>query len=227
MFTPKFNYTKLTRETVDGKRHYCTPDGRKLPSVTTILDKTKPEEKVKALQEWRDRVGHQKAQQITTEAASRGTSMHSHLENYLKNGEHKRIGTNLVHDQGYKMADIIINNALVNIDEVWGMEVPVYFPGLYAGSTDLACVFKGKPSICDHKQSNRLKKKEYIEDYLLQLVAYALAHNEVHGTDIKEGHIFMCTKDLQYQQFDLTPNMFDEYLEKWLTRVEQFYKITG
>ena len=86
MMINKFNYQPINRETVDGKRHYCLPDGTKVPSVTTILGETKPEESRQALQAWRNRVGKVKAQEITTEAANRGTRMHKWLENYIKNG---------------------------------------------------------------------------------------------------------------------------------------------
>jgi genome maintenance exonuclease 1 len=84
-------------------------------------------------------------------------------------------------------------------------------------------VFKGKPAIMDHKQTNKPKKAEWVEDYYLQLVAYAMAHNEVYGTDIREGHIFMCSRDLQYQQFDVTPDTWNEYQDKWLSKVEEYY----
>jgi len=223
----KFNYTPISRETIAGKRHYCLPDGSKVASVTTILDKTKPQESVDALNNWRKRVGAQAAQTITTEAAGRGTSMHSHLENYLREGKHALIGTNLVHAQAYKMADVIINDALKYLDEVWGLEVPVYYPGLYAGTTDLVGIYRGIPAIMDYKQTNRPKKIEYVEDYFIQLSAYILAHNTVHGTDIRQGHIFMCSKDLEYQQFDLLPANFSEYEDKWLTRVELYYRQLG
>ena len=102
----RFNYQPVPRVTIDGKRFYATPDGNKLPSVTTILDKTKSEEKKQILEQWRRRVGHDKAQQITTEAANRGTRMHTYLEDYVKNGEIKEPGSNpyswprLGHGQG-------------------------------------------------------------------------------------------------------------------------------
>ncbi len=83
MITSRYNYTPLDRTTIDGKRHYCLPDGSKVPSVTTILDRTKPAEDREALARWRKAVGEQRAQEITTEAASRGTRMHAYLEHYV------------------------------------------------------------------------------------------------------------------------------------------------
>lgn len=215
----KYKYPSSTRTTINGKRHYDTGDGVPVPSVTTILDATKDKT---FLYEWRKRVGEQAAQQITTEAAGVGTSMHKYLEDYIK-GEKLVPKSNLVHQQGFKMAHIIIENAMTNISEMWGSEVNLCYPGLYAGTTDGVGVFKGNPAIIDFKQTNKPKKEEWVEDYYLQLVAYAMAHNEMHGTDIKHAHILMCSRDLQYQQFDITPNTFDHWSNKWLERVQQYY----
>jgi genome maintenance exonuclease 1 len=75
----------------------------------------------------------------------------------------------------------------------------------------------------DHKQTNRLKKREWIEDYLVQLAAYAAAHNEVHGTNIRKGVIFMCSADNVYQEFIIEGAEFDSYTYKWFDRVEKYY----
>lgn len=204
---------------VTRKRVYLTPDGEKTPSVTTILSSTKDQTH---LIEWRKRVGEEQAAQITKEAAGIGTAMHGNLERFLA-GLDRMPGNNLVHVQANKMADVIIEQGLKDIDEVWAMEQSLYFPGLYSGTTDLVAVYKGNPSICDYKQTNKPKKEEWVEDYKLQLVAYILAHNEVYGTDIQEGHVFMCSRDLQYQQFDLWPSDFNKYRDMWLDKVEDYY----
>jgi len=223
-FVERFQYKncKQVNDPVTRKRVYVTPDGERLPSVTTILSATKD---MTAINEWRDRVGHEKANQITKEAAGVGTSMHGNLERFLA-GLERQPGSNLVHDQAHKMADVIIGQAIVDISEVWAMEQSLYFPGLYSGTTDLVAVYKDNPSVCDYKQTNKPKKAEWVEDYYLQLVAYILAHNEVYGTDIREGHIFMCSRDLIYQQFDLLPKDFNQYQDKWLSKVEEYYNIT-
>ena len=85
-FKEQFNYTPINRKQTNEGRKYVTPGGHAVASVTTILEKTKTEEKKQALQNWRNRVGHKEAQAITTEAANRGTSMHSHLEHWLAHG---------------------------------------------------------------------------------------------------------------------------------------------
>lgn len=224
MYNPnKYNYVPMSRVEIDGKRRYATPDGEKLPSVTTILDATKSEESKKALQEWRKRVGVQKAQEITTEAAGRGTRMHKWLENYIKTGETGEPGSNPYSLQSHKMAQTIINEGLVKCNEYWGTEVPLYYPKIYAGTTDLVGIHDGDEAIMDHKQTNKPKKREWIEDYFVQLAAYANAHNEVHGTKIRKGVIFMCSADNIYQEFILEGIDFDKYTDVWFKRVEKYY----
>lgn len=226
----KYKSCKQINDPVTNKRVYLTPDGEKTPSVTTILGATKD---MTALNEWKKRVGTEQAAQITKEASGVGTAMHANLERFII-GEARQPGTNLVHVKANAMAESIIQNGLSNVDEVWAMEQSLYYPGLYSGTTDLVCVYKGNPCIADYKQSNKLKKVEWIEDYFLQLMAYILAHNEVYGTDIREGHIFMCTRGDHpvmvggeiYQQFDLLPKDFNKYHDMWLERVEKYYKLT-
>jgi genome maintenance exonuclease 1 len=234
MYNPKFDYTPIPRVVVEGKRFYATPDGKNLPSVTTILDKTKSEESREALNRWRRSVGAEKAQQITTEAANRGTRMHTYLEDYVKTGEIKERTTNPFSWASHAMAHVVVEKGLRNVNEFWGIEVPLYFPGIYAGTTDGAGIHLNEESILDYKQSNKPKKREWIEDYFVQLCAYAEAHNEVHGTRIRKGVILMCVKpDVdeqfniikppEYQEFVLEGSEYDKYRDLWWRRVEQFY----
>ena len=223
LLKPKFTYEKLTRDESTGKRLYATPTGHKVPSVTTILDKTKPEESRIALANWRKAVGEAKAQAITTEAANRGTRMHKFLEDYIKGIPLNETISNPYAQQSQKMAKIVIAEGLQHVDEVWGSEVPLYFPELYAGTTDCVGLHKGEAAILDFKQTNKPKKREHIDDYFIQLTAYALAHNEVHGTNIRKGVILMCSKDYEYQEFILEPSDFDYWTDRWLKRVEEYY----
>jgi genome maintenance exonuclease 1 len=221
----KYNYEKLTRDESSGKRLYATPTGHKVPSVTTILDKTKPEESRIALANWRKAVGEKKAQEITTEAANRGTRMHKFLEDYVKGEPMNENISNPFAQQSQKMAKIVIAEGMQHVSEVWGSEVPLYFPELYAGTTDCVGVHKGDAAILDFKQTNKPKKREHIDDYFIQLTAYAMAHNEVHGTDIRKGVILMCSKDYEYQEFILEPADFDYWTERWCKRVEEYYRL--
>lgn len=234
MYNQKFNYQPLNRQNVDGERHYTTPDGRRLPSVTTILEATKPEERKQALNEWKKKVGHERAQQISTEAANRGTRMHTYLEHYVKNGEIKERGSNPYSWASHAMADVVIREGLQKVDEFWGVEIPLYFPEIYAGTTDCVGVHQGHEAILDFKQTNKPKKREWIEDYFLQLAAYAEAHNELHGTGIKKGVVLMCVKPEldnqnyiirppEYQEFLLEGEEFEKYRKIWWKRVEQYY----
>ena len=220
----KYDYKEIKRKQIDGKRLYACPDGNAVASVTTILDKTKDKSHLIA---WRKRVGEAKAQEIVTEAASVGTRMHKYLEDYVDFGEWPTPGSNPYAQQAHKMAEQIRDNAMGDVDEIWGSEINLYHPKLYAGTTDLVGQYKGQPCIMDFKQTNKPKKAEWVEDYYLQLTAYALAHNEVFGTNIREGHIFMCSRDLQYQQFDVWPDEFDKWEQKWWDRVYQYYDKHG
>lgn len=221
----KYNYHPLSRAEVNGARLYQTPDGERLASVTTILEKTKPLEARQALANWRKAIGEQRAQEITTEAANRGTRMHKFLEDYINGKQLNESITNPYAKQSLEMAKIVIDKGLCNVSEVWGSEVPLYFPELYAGTTDCVGLHCGEPSIIDFKQTNKPKKKEHIEDYWLQLTAYALCHNEVYGTNIRKGVILMCSKDYEYQEFILEPSDFNYWTDQWCNRVSQYYKL--
>ena len=234
MIVNRFDYQPLYRESIDGQRLYATPDGNRLPSVTTILDHTKPEENRRALAEWKRRVGNEQAQKITTEAANRGTRMHTYLEHYVKTGQLKPAGTNPFAWPSHQMAMTVIEHGLKHVDEFWGVEIPLYFPGLYAGTSDGAGLHMGEEAILDYKQTNKPKREEWIDDYKLQLVAYALAHNEVYGTRIRKGVVLMCVKPEidsqyniltppQYQEFLLRPEDFDHWEQQWWKRLELYY----
>jgi len=231
----RFNYTPINRQSVEGKRLYALPDGTKVPSVTTILDKTKSQDKIDALNNWKKRVGEKKAQEIVIEASGRGTRMHKFLEDYVKQGVISAPGSNPYSKQSHAMAEVVIRQGLCNVNEIWGVEVPLYYPGLYAGTTDGCGLHLDDESILDYKQTNKPKKEEWIEDYYLQLTAYALAHNEVHGTNIRKGVVLMCVspkvnEQLEmidvpvYQEFILKPEDFSFWEKKWWDRVELYYK---
>lgn len=235
MLIERFKYSTINRELVDGKRHYVTPNGSRVPSVTTILDKTKPLEKRQALANWKQAVGEKRAQEITTEAANRGTRMHTYLESYIKGETLKETVSNPYANQSLIMAKKVIAEGFGQISEVWGSEVPLYFPELYAGTTDCVGVHNGQESILDFKQSNKPKRAEWIEDYYLQLTAYALAHNEIHGTNIQKGVVMMCVRppevapgqwgEPQYQEFILEPKDFEYWTNRWCDRVSEYYRL--
>ena len=199
IWNKKFKYPTSTRALINGKRHYDVGTNEKLPSVTTILQATQSEEKRKKLAEWRERQGAQRADRIKDIAGLRGTSMHSYLEGYIKNERHLDL-TSIGQEAG-RMAQKVIESGLGDLEEVWGTEVTLYYPGLYAGATDVVGIYDGRESIIDFKQTNKPKQREWIGDYFTQLAAYAMAHNHIYDTQIQQGVILMCSKDGFFQKF--------------------------
>ena len=215
-----YEYPKSVRSLIKDERHYELGD-EKLPSVTTILAATQSDEKRASLDKWKARVGSTEAEKIKNVAASRGTNMHSHLEYHL-NGQ----GLLDLSSEGQvarNMADKIIAEGFKDLSEIWGSEVVLHYPGLYAGATDLVGIYQGRDSIIDFKQSNRPKKDEWIEDYKLQLAAYAMAHDFIHRTEIEQGVILMCTPDLYFQRFIINGQQFRHYKSEWLKKVDKYY----
>jgi len=219
----KFNYPPSIRSLVNDQRHYEIGE-QKLPSVTTILQATQSDEKKAILSKWRQNVGENKAEEIKNEAANRGTIMHRILEGYLLGQNHADFSD--LGQQAGSMANVILESGIRGqLDEIWGSEITVYYPLLYAGSSDLAGIYNGRESIIDFKQSNKPKRKEWIEDYFLQLAAYAMAHNHIYGTNIQSGVVLMCTKDNYFQKFEARDKEFQKYTWKWLERVDKYGKI--
>jgi genome maintenance exonuclease 1 len=166
-------------------------------------------------------VGVKKAALITKEASDRGTSMHSILEDYMIKGQLDLVPENVL---PHNMAIQIIQNGLSNVTEYYGLEAVLYYPGLYAGATDVVGVHKGEDAIIDFKQTNQPKKREWIEDYCLQLAAYAMAHNFIYKTSISKGVIMMCSKDNFYQEFIIEGKEFQKYQHDFLRKVDQYYE---
>ena len=221
----KFIYPKSTRSIEDGYRKYFLGE-EKLPSVTTILSATKSEEEKAALANWRERVGFKEANRIKTEASSRGTSMHSYIEDYLRG----RINESFFesNEQYKNMAKEIIEKGVDNkLDEIYGIEETLYYPEQYAGTADLIGVYQGNDVVIDFKQSNKPKKTDYIQDYFLQLGAYTLAHDVVHGTKMKAGIILLCTKDILFQEFKIEGAELEMYQNLFLGRVKKFYEMNN
>ena len=217
----KYVYPTSTRSLINGKRHYDIGANKKLPSVTTILAATQSEEKKKSLANWQARMGKQYADRVRDIAALRGTSMHTYLEGYIKGERHLDLTS--VGKEAGMMASKVIESGLGDLEEVWGTEVTLYYPGLYAGATDVVGIYAGKPAIIDFKQTNKPKQREWIEDYFAQLGAYAMAHNYVYGTQIQQGVVLMCSKDGFFQKFEVSDKEFRDYQHTFLKKVDQYY----
>ena len=216
-----YHYPPSTRSTTDGLRTYDVGK-EKLPSVTTILGATKSQDAQDSIARWQARVGLDEATRIKDQAASRGTNMHKHLEQHLLGAGH--LDLTKEGKTAKAMADTIIDKGFKDFQEIWGSEVVVHYPGLYAGATDLAGIYDYSESIIDFKQSNKPKRREWIDDYFMQLGAYAMAHNTVHGTQIDQGVILMCTPDCFFQKFVVRGKEFVKYQHQFLRRLDQYYE---
>ena len=215
-----YKYPSSTRSLVEGQRHYDVSN-EKLPSVTTILAATQSDEKKESIARWKAKVGENEADRVRDQAASRGSNMHLHLERHILGSGHMDLT-----DEGQvagDMAQVIISKGLCDLSEIWGSEVVLFYPGLYAGQTDLVGVYDYENSIVDFKQSNKPKRKEWIEDYFLQLAAYAMAHNCVYESEITQGVILMCTPDKYFQKFQIKGREFIKYQHKFLERLDKYY----
>jgi genome maintenance exonuclease 1 len=216
-------YPKTVRTTIDGKRHYDIENGKwKLPSVTTILSATQSAEKRESLQRWREREGEENAARIVEQSGARGTAMHKILEKYII--EEGYLDQTEVGQQAHNMALQVIQKGLCNISEYYGSEATLYYPGLYAGQTDLIGLHKNELAVIDFKQTNKPKRREWIEDYCIQLAAYTMAHNYVYKTGISKGVIMMCSKDNFYQEFIIQGLEMKKYMHEFLRRVDQYYE---
>jgi ATP-dependent exoDNAse (exonuclease V) beta subunit len=215
-----YRYPKTVREMVEGQRHYIL-NQEKLPSVTTILSATQSAEKRESLAKWRERVGEAEATRIVDSAGARGTAMHKILEKYILGEGY--LDETTVGKEAHNMATQVINSGLSNITEYYGTECTLYYPGLYAGQTDLVAIHKGEDAIIDFKQTNKPKKREWIEDYCIQLAAYAMAHNFIYKTKITKGVVMMCSRDNYYQEFVIEGAEFQKYKHNFLRRVDEYY----
>ena len=213
----KYNYVQATRSTDQGSRTYNV-DGTKLPSVTTILAQTKDQS---YLDRWKAKVGYEEAERIKNLSSKRGTSMHKFIEKHITGAGYEDLTE--IGVQAKPMAQKIIDIGLTPVTEYYGSEVTLHYPGLYAGSTDLVCLHDNKETIVDFKQANKPKREDWIEDYFLQIGAYAMAHDYIFGSNIEQGVIMVCTPDLYFQEFRFDGEKMKNYRHKFLQRLNQFY----
>jgi len=221
----KFNYPKSSRSIENGFRKYLFGE-EKLPSVTSILQATKSEEDKASLENWKERVGHKEANRIKNEASSRGTSMHSYIEDFLRG----RINESFFEsdEQHIRMSKEIIDKGIKGkLEEIYGMETTLYYPEKYAGTADLVGIYQGQETIIDFKQANKPKKVDYIQDYFLQLGAYTLAHNIVYKTNITLGVILLCTVDNLFQDFKIEGPELLMYQNLFLGRLKKFNEMNN
>ena len=224
MITNKFNYPELKRINNDLGRFYIDLLNNHVPSVTTVLNNIS--DKKTSLDQWRNRVGDVEADRVMKEATDIGSMVHLSLENYLNGIDDNIFTDDSLGNMAKKMTEKLISDALINISNVYGLEVHLVLDKLYAGTADCVGVIDGKDTIIDFKTSKRIKKKEWIDDYFMQAAAYAMAHNEVFETKIEHAAIFMCSRDCDWQLWEVGPEEFKQWEEKWARRVEEFYNLS-
>jgi len=217
----KYSYIQGKQITdVDTGTRYYDFQGMRLPSVTTILAKTKNQA---YLTRWKNKVGHEQAEAIKNLSSKRGTAMHKFLEHHITGTGYDDLTE--IGCEAKPMAQKVIEMGLENVEEYYGSEVMLHYPGLYAGSTDLVCMHDGMETIVDFKQANRPKKKEWIEDYYAQIAAYAMAHDAYYGSTIRQGVIMICTPDLYYQEFRITDHDLRTWKHKFLKRLDHYNEL--
>ena len=221
MLETKYEYPKLKRVTAkSGQRQYTGEDNNPVPSVTTILSATGDKT---ALINWRKRVGDAEATRISTESAGLGTKVHNALEKYILLEEYEIKGNNHISVMAKNMVTEMISKGLTKVDAIYGVEVGLIAQGLYAGTSDAIGMYEGEEAIIDFKTSKKIKKREWIEDYFMQGCAYALAHNEMFGTNIKQVAILMIDREGKYADFVIEGDEFEEYCHKWASRLADYY----
>tara|TARA_R110000796_G_scaffold122468_1_gene236820 strand:- start:170 stop:877 length:708 start_codon:yes stop_codon:yes gene_type:complete len=220
----KYPYHEVRRKTVNGRRHY-EGEGKFLPSVTTILSNTKKKEDLAGLERWKQRVGAEQAEAIKNQAASVGTAMHKFIECHIQGvGYDDQTNIGVI---GKRMAQLIIRSALPGMNEYWGTEVTLYYPTFYGGTADCVGVWRDQPAIIDFKQTNKPKEERYVQDYFMQLAAYAMAHDALYGTKIEAGVIMMASRGMNLQMFTINGDRLDDYKYQWLKRCEKYYNLGG
>ena len=220
----KLNYPSLERVDTEIGRHYLDSNNDPVPSVTTVLDKTSDKT---ALIAWRKRVGDAEANRVSKESAGLGTKVHNALEQYILGEDYEIKGNNFVSILARDMANLMINEGFTNVNEVWGTEIGLIAPGLYAGTTDCIGMHNGDEAIIDFKTSKKIKPTKWVQDYFLQCCAYAMAHNEMYGTNIKKGVILMVSRDVELKEYVIEGDEFDKYCGLWTQRLEEYYSKFG
>jgi len=204
------NFT-LTSQDTDNGRYYTLPDGRLIPSVTTVLGWHKQD----SLKEWRERVGEEEANKISSKAARRGTKLHNLCEKYLRNEE---IDFNELDVGTIDLFDSIQHVLDDRVDDIYSIEDALYSEHLrLAGRVDCIANYNGKRSVIDFKTSNRAKKKEWIEDYFMQTACYAVMFEERTGIAIPNLAIIIAVEN------DL-PQVFVERRDNWIDTAERVIK---
>ena len=194
----------VKQKNISGKRLYETPDGN-FPSITTVLSSLSKA----SIQEWRNRVGAEEANRISTQASRRGTKTHSIIEDYLQNKQDYLSGHMPDSIELFKSVQSILD---IHVDNIYGIEVALWSKDLgVAGRCDCIAEYDGELSILDWKTSSNPKKEEWVESYKLQGTAYAKMYEERTGIKITQVVIVIAVSDNSPQVFYADP---DEHISR-------------
>ena len=200
----------ITTESIKGKRFYVTPEGNKYPSITTVLSDRNKEGIIK----WRESVGNDVANQVMRQAASRGTAVHTLIENYLNNEELSKQAVLPV------ALFVTMKSELDNINNIRIQEGGLYSDKLgVAGRVDCIAEYKGKISVIDFKTSTKEKKEEWVENYFIQGSAYCEMYEERFSQTIEQVVILFVTEDGAVQTFIKDKR---DYLPLLKTAIKEF-----
>lgn len=192
---------KLEQINENGTRLYATPDGRRYPSVTTILSEHGRE----ALDAWRTRIGHEEAAKIGARAARRGTKLHSYTEYYLKNDHSMFTGTDLIGEHFFGE----FKPLLEPINNIHCLETRMFSHHLrLAGTVDCIAEYNGELSVIDFKTASKPKRHEWIHNYFMQTAAYAIMYEELTGIPVPNLTILVAVEDEP-------PQVFTEKRNRW------------
>lgn len=210
-FKEKYNYQTYHVNKVNDMRYYCVSADVNVPSVTSILRKTNM-----------NLIGHFD-QKLNYDSIEIGNFMHKYLEHYVSK-ENDFVDQSKNYNIAKKLAHLVIENFIVDLDEIWGTEVSVLYKNIYAGTIDLIGMINGKLCLVDYKSSYRSKSKDEMEEYFLQLAAYAIAHDWQYKTSIDSAIIFLAIRNGEYEKTSISSDELESYKVKWLTRLDKFYE---
>lgn len=219
---PPFKAKQLRQ---NGQSFYVDEEGDRFPSVSTILNATRPAEQWEALANWRQRVGSEEANRISSAASRRGSGTHKHIERYLKG-------------QDVPCADHVrpywesLQSVLPDIQDVRLIEGFVFHRELaYAGKADCVASYAGTPCLCEWKTADRPKRKlEHLNDYPLQVAAYWGAVNDCYreqGIGLDHAILVLAIPDMPAEVFQFNADMIAHYWQEWENRVNQFWRRQG
>ena len=200
--TKKFRHIELESafddlpvEQKSGLRFYKSPNGKWLPSVTTVTGWSKRD----FFKEWQQNPDNRRE---SKRCLKRGNQLHTLIEDYLNNTEDFWGDKDPVNVELFKQ----LQPELHRIDNIIAQEVPLWSERVgLAGRVDCIGEFDGELSIIDFKGSTKTKKEEWIQNYFHQATAYAIMFQEKTGIEIKNIVIMVACENGENQIFTKKP----------------------